>query len=197
MAREGEELPLPVLEQGGERFIPVFTSPKQLARYAPGGTDFLRLKGRALASVWPEDCRLALNPRGDVGLILDPEQVKAAEDAPARGEAPGFFVGEPKEEPVELLEAMRKLAARRPEIRAAYRALVVRRPGAKPEHVIGLELDPHSDRDLVIDTAVEAARPLGLTHVAFVPLVTGVDAGAVGRFMLERTTPFWERETRG
>src|SRR5919197_6164728 len=47
-AEAGDEIPLPLLEQGGERFVPVFSSPRQLLRYVPEGTPYLRLQGRAL-----------------------------------------------------------------------------------------------------------------------------------------------------
>lgn len=191
-AQAGDEIPLPVLEQGGERFIPVFSSPKQLLRYVPEGTPYLRLSGRALASIWPADCRLALNPRGELGLILSPEQVAAVKDAPEPG-ASGFLIGEPKEEPRALLEAMRGFAAPRQQIRAAYRGLLVRRAGAQPEPVIGLELDPGADAALIVDAAAEAARAAGVERLALVPLQPGVDGGRVGRFLLEQTEPFYTR----
>jgi hypothetical protein len=191
-AQVGDEIPLPLLEQGGERFIPVFSSPKQLLRYVPEGTPYLRLSGRALALIWPADCSLALNPRGELGLVLSPEQVAAVKDAPERGGS-GFLIGEPKEEPRALLEAMRAFAAARPQVRAAYRGLLVRRTGAQPEPVIGLELDPRADAALIIDAAAEAARGAGVERLALVPLQPGVDAGRVGRFLLEQTEPFYAR----
>lgn len=193
-ARAGDEIPLPLLEQGGERFIPVFSSQTQLLRYLPEGTPYLRLQGRALASIWPSDCRLALNPRGELGIILSPEQVAAVKDAPEHG-TPGFLIGEPKEEPHELLEAMRRFAAARPQIRAAYRGLIVRRPSARKETVIGLELDPGADAPLIVDAAAEAARAAGMERLALVPIQPGVDAGRVGRFLVDETEPFYTRAT--
>lgn len=191
-ARAGDEIPLPLLEQGGERFVPVFSSPRQLLRYVPAGTPYLRLQGRALASIWPDDCRLALNPRGELGLVLSPEQVAAVKDAPELGTS-GYLIGEPKEEPRQLLEAMRAFAAARQQVRAAYRGLLVRRAGAQPEPVIGLELDPGADAPLIVDAAAEAARAAGVERLALVPLQLGVDAGRVGRFLLEQTEPFYVR----
>ncbi len=193
-AKAGDEIPLPLLEQGGERFIPVFSSQRQLARYLPEGTPYLRLQGRALASIWPDDCRLALNPRGDLGLILSPEQVAAVRDAPAQG-APGFLIGEPKDEPEELLELMRRFAQARPQIRAAFRGLIIRRPGARQEHVIGLELDPGADAQLILDAAAEAARGAAIERLALVPIQPGVDAGRIGRFLVDQTAPFYTRAT--
>jgi hypothetical protein len=192
--REGDEIPLPLLEQGGERFIPVFSSTTQLLRYVPEGTPYLRLQGRALASIWPSDCRLALNPRGDAGIILTAEQVALVKDTPEHG-ASGFLIGEPKEEPQRLLETMRKFAAARPQVRAVYRGLLVRRAGARSEPVIGLELDPGADAELLVDAAAEAARAAGVERLSLVPLQLGVDAGRVGRFLLEQTEPFYVRAT--
>jgi hypothetical protein len=193
-AKEGDEIPLPVLEHGGERFVPVFTSPTQLLRYLPEGTPYLRLQGRALAAIWPADCRLALNPRGELGLILSPEQVASVKDTPAP-QTSGFLIGNPKEEPTELLAAMREFAEARPQIRAAYRGLLVRRPGAPPELVIGLELDAPADAAAIVDAAAEAARAAGVERLALVPLTPGADAGPVGRFLLEQTEPFYARAT--
>jgi hypothetical protein len=193
-AQEGDEIPLPLLEHGGERFIPVFSSPKQLLRYVPDGTPYLRLQGRALAAIWPADCRLALNPRGDLGLILSPEQVASVKDTPAPSGS-GFLIGEPNEEPSELLEAIRAFASARPQIRAAYRGLLVRRTGARPELVIGLELEAQADAPVLIDAAADAARAAGIERLALVPLQPGAESGPIGRFLLEQTEPFYARAT--
>jgi hypothetical protein len=88
---------------------------------------------------------------------------------------------------------MRTFARSRPQIRAAYRGLLVRRAGAQPEPVIGLELDPGADPALIVDAAAEAARTAGVERLALVPLQPGVDAGRIGRFLLEQTEPFYAR----
>ena len=190
---EGDELALPTIEgPDGLTYVPVFSSLAQLERVdAPG---YGRLRGRALACVLPPDLGLALNPGGELGLPLPPEQVArlAHEPAAESGEA-GYLIGEPKEEPTELLDAVRRFAESRTDIRALYRALIVRAPGASGENVVGLELDAGADPDAVVDAAADAVRGSGVERAGFLPLAVGLEAGAVGRFMLERTEPFWTR----
>jgi hypothetical protein len=193
-AQAGEELALPVIEIDGASLVPVFTSLTQLGRFRPEGGGYLRLNGRALAAITPSDLGVAVNPGGHLGLPLTPEQVaRIAVAEPANSEAE-FLIGEPREEPVELLDAIRQLARERQDIRAVYRALLVRRPGAHPEHVIGLELTAGADAQAAVDAAAEAGRSAGLDRLALLPLQPGIEGGQIGRFMLERTTPFWTRE---
>jgi hypothetical protein len=195
-AHEGDELPLPVLESDdGTRLVPVFSSLAQLARIRPGG-GYRRLTGHALASIMPTDLGLALNPGGQLGLPIPPEQVSRITTLPPPdGGESEFLLGEPREEPTRLLETIGRFAEGRSDIRVAYRALLVRRPGAEPEHVIGLELDADADAKDVVDAAADAARGAGLDHLGFVPLQPGVEAGQIGRFMLTRTKPFWSHAT--
>jgi len=194
-AEQGDEIALPVLEgEEGVRLVPIFSSLTQLARFRPGGGGYMRLRGRELAAITPPDLGLALNPGGQLGLPLTPEHVADLANAPpANGGESQLLIGEPREEPVELLETIGRFAESRDDVRAAYRALLVRGPGAEPEHVIGLELVPGADPEAVVDAAAEAARSSGFERLGFLPLQPGVEAGQVGRFMLARTQPFWAR----
>jgi hypothetical protein len=78
---------------------------------------------------------------------------------------------------------------------AAYRALLVRRPGEEAEPIVGLQLLPGADPRPAVDAAAEAASAAGIERLALVPLQEGIDAGEVGRFLVERTQPFWTRAT--
>jgi SseB protein N-terminal domain/SseB protein C-terminal domain len=196
-AKAGEQLPLPVIELDGQSFVPVFTSLTQLARFRPEGGGYVRLLGRALSAITPSDVGVAINPGGDLGLPLTPDQVASLATAEPGDSEAEFLIGEPREEPRALLETIGRFAEERPEIRAAYRALLVRRPGAKPEHVIGLELRPGADAEAAIEAAAEAAREAGVERLALLPLEPGVDAGQIGRFLLGQTQPFWSRGDGG
>jgi SseB protein N-terminal domain/SseB protein C-terminal domain len=178
-------LQLPTIEHEGTTYVPVFTSAAQLARSAPDGTRFVRIAGRALATFWPPECSLVLNPGGDLGAVLSPEQVAEVLEAPPPDRA--LAIGEPREEPEELLEAIRRFAEGRPEIEAAYRGLLVRRGGV-PENVVGLELTSGADETAVM---AEAARAAGVESVALVPLRRDGPQSDVTRFLLERTEPFY------
>jgi SseB protein C-terminal domain/SseB protein N-terminal domain len=194
-AAHGDSLSLPLLRIGGRPFVPVFTSLTQLGRFRPEGGGYMKLAGRALPAIWPDGTGLALNPGGDFGLPLGAEQVARLRAAPPAENDAGFLLGEPKEEPASLLTAVGRFCSARPEVRAAYRALLVRRPGARPEPVVGLELAPEADANAVVDAAAEAVRAAGVDRLALLPLGETRDHGPVARFLVEKTAPFWSRRT--
>jgi hypothetical protein len=123
-------------------------------------------------------------------VALTGEQVERLRDVPPGGESE-LLVGEPREEPTAVLDAIRRFAATRADVRAAYRGLLVRRPGSETEPVVGLEVDDGADAAAVIDAAAEAARDAGIDRLALVPVGEG---GPVARFLVEQTQPFWRRE---
>jgi hypothetical protein len=194
LAKLGDTLALPVVELGGDRFVPVFSSLRQLGLARPVGGGYLRFLGRSLAEIWPAGVSLVLNPGGELGLVLGAEQVVGVRDLPppAEDEA-SFMIGEPAMEPVEVLAAISEFAKRRPEVLAAYRGLFVRSPGFAPEPVVGLELAREADREAIIGAAAEAAREAGIDALALLTLDAGEDGGPVPRFLLERTQPFYRR----
>lgn len=164
------------------------SSLEQLARLLPEGGDYVGLSGRALAVGRPGP--LVLNPGSDLAVALTGEQVERLRDVPPGGESE-LLVGEPREEPTAVLDAIRRFAATRADVRAAYRGLLVRRPGSETEPVVGLEVDDGADAAAVIDAAAEAARDAGIDRLALVPVGEG---GPVARFLVEQTQPFWRRE---
>ena len=196
-AKAGEQLALPVIELDGNSFVPVFTSVTQLERFRPEGGGYMRIHGRALSAIAPPDVGVAVNPGGDLSLALTPEQLAGLATAEPGDSEAEYLIGQPREEPTELLDAMARFAEGRPQVQAAYRALLVRRRAAEPEHVIGLELRPGADAQPVIDAAAEAAREAGVERLALLPLQPGVEAGQIGRFLLGKTEPFWSREGDG
>jgi SseB protein C-terminal domain/SseB protein N-terminal domain len=195
VAKVGDTVPLPFLELDDARYVPAFTSLPRLAEFAAEGGPYLRIAGRVLASICPEDCSLALNPGGAVGLALGPGEVSRIPRAEPPDET-GVKVGEPREEPTELLERLSAFGERTPALRALYRALLRRRPDRRPEIVIGLAVEDGEDGEEelaeLLAEAGRAAREAGFETVAFLP-VGGGAGGDVERFMLERTRPFWSR----
>jgi hypothetical protein len=188
----GDELELPFLEQEGVRYVPAFTSPTELLRFLPGGTGYLRIQGRLLAGAWPEGTPLALNPGGTLGVVIPAESVAGLRTGSLRPPEPWLLVGEPAEEPVELLSAMRAFAEEQPAVRAAYRGLVLRRGASGAEPVIGLELEDGADVEQVLAAAAFAAHEAGVGPIALQPLGQGPD-DSVGRFLRSRTEPFYVR----
>jgi len=80
---EGQEPPegaiaLPVIEQDGQRFIPVFTSEDSLRAAGGDPSSAVRIPIAQLAANWPdEDVWLAVNPASEEGLGLPPDVVRA------------------------------------------------------------------------------------------------------------------------
>jgi hypothetical protein len=80
---EGEERPegaiaLPVIEQDGRQFIPVFTSEESLRAAGADVDTAVRIPVAQLAANWPsDDVWLAVNPASEDGLGLPPDVVRA------------------------------------------------------------------------------------------------------------------------
>ncbi|WP_214369142.1 SseB family protein [Pseudonocardia sp. H11422] len=69
---------LPVIEQDGQRYIPVFTSEDALRSAGADPGTALRIPIAALAANWPsDDMWLAVNPASEDGLGLPPDVVRA------------------------------------------------------------------------------------------------------------------------
>ena len=187
----GGDVQLPVLESEGRRYLPVFTSEDELRRSVPADVPCVRLTGRALAGMWETDLWMAVNPRGEVGAILSPGEVLRLPHGGPDDQQ--FVVGEPAEEPAELLDLLGRWASSRPEVRALYRALLlVKDSGRGAELVVGVETDEGADAARLMEGAKAAGRESGIASLAFLP-VRRDRPGTVATYMLEHTTPFYER----
>lgn len=90
---EGEEPPaedaiaLPVIEQDGTQYVPVFTSAEKMRAAGADPETALSVPLAGLAAGWPgEELWLAIDPAAEDGLALPPDAVRALpaflEDAP-------------------------------------------------------------------------------------------------------------------
>ena len=79
----GEEAPegslsLPVIEQDGTSYVPVFTSEATMNSAAPELGDAVAVSAAELGANWPsDDLWLAVNPGTEEGLTLPPDAVKS------------------------------------------------------------------------------------------------------------------------
>jgi hypothetical protein len=173
-----EENALPFVETEAGRCVPVFSSADALSSSWPEGGRYLRVPREALGDICPDG----------VGVLLDGRVTLTVEAASTLREP---LVGEPREEPTELLATLRAFADGAGDVRAAYRAQLVP-PAGEPVIAVGFEVDFGVDERTVIGDAAVAARDAGIVSLVFVPLA---DGGELARFLLERTQPFWVRET--
>lgn len=76
-APEGS-ISLPVVEQDGTSYVPVFTSEATMSAAAPDIEEAVTVSTAELAANWPsEDLWLAVNPGTDDGLTLPPDAVRS------------------------------------------------------------------------------------------------------------------------
>jgi hypothetical protein len=79
----GEEAPegslsLPVIEQDGTQYVPVFTSQTVMQSAAPDLGDAVSVPAAQLGANWPSDeLWLAVNPGTEDGLTLPPDAVRS------------------------------------------------------------------------------------------------------------------------
>jgi SseB protein N-terminal domain len=71
-------LSLPVIEQDGTQYVPVFTSETTMNTAAPDLGEAITVPAAQLAASWPsDDLWLAVNPGTEDGLTLPPDAVKS------------------------------------------------------------------------------------------------------------------------
>ena len=69
---------LPVIEQDGRRYVPVFTTEEALRAAGADPDSALRIPIAELAASWPSDeMWLAVNPASEEGIGLPPDVVRA------------------------------------------------------------------------------------------------------------------------
>jgi hypothetical protein len=69
---------LPVIEQDGTSYVPVFTSESTMAAAAPDIDDAVSVSAAELGANWPsDDLWLAVNPGTEDGLTLPPDAVRS------------------------------------------------------------------------------------------------------------------------
>ncbi|MGH8892250.1 MAG: SseB family protein [Actinomycetes bacterium] len=69
---------LPVIEQDGTSYVPVFTSERTMHEAAPDIEEAVSVSAAELAANWPsEDLWLAVNPGTEDGLTLPPDAVRS------------------------------------------------------------------------------------------------------------------------
>jgi SseB protein C-terminal domain/SseB protein N-terminal domain len=183
----------------GHLYAPVFTSPQRLARFV-GHDRGASVQLATLAETWPESLALVINPGDAVELVLPGHDLlklaAGEEDSPQTTVGPGtsIMLGEPAEEPEDVLAAVAEAAAGRPEVKAAYRAqMYIDRPGEEPQLAIGLLLDGPGGAALE-DEIGNAATAAGADAVVVVPIHPEAEEDPVAGYMLERIEPFYRRD---
>ncbi|MEV4504890.1 enhanced serine sensitivity protein SseB C-terminal domain-containing protein [Streptomyces klenkii] len=116
---------LPVIAIDGQPHVAVYTSAQQLKQSA-GDVAHAVMGARELIGTLPQELGLALNPGGEVGLPIHAAGVQTVRDGGRKTVHAGETIrlGEPAEEPVALLAALRRAFGAVPTVSSARRALV-------------------------------------------------------------------------
>lgn len=180
----------PVLSIDGSSYVPVFTSEGQIDAAAPANARVCPPVAELVRSL-PESVGLAVNPGRQVGLPVSAAAVREAlgmgRTVPA---GTRLRIGEPAEEPVQLLADLAAAFAGMPAVREARRAWAAVGENS-PGLVLGLDIDPDNDdvRRAVLDgtRSVVDRRPVTFT----VDVVFSNDRTAMTEWMQSNVTPFY------
>lgn len=152
---QGRSVTLYTVDVDGRPHTVVFTSHEQLSAWADGVPHVVAPTPSFVESL-PPAAGLAVNPGGQLGLPLPPEAV--ADLGSGRQTVPAgtrLRIGEPAQEPVEVLAQVSYALGEVPHVQAARRAWV-QMDDAPPSLAVGLSLRPGADEQAVL-AAVRAA----------------------------------------
>ncbi|MBI5201867.1 MAG: enhanced serine sensitivity protein SseB C-terminal domain-containing protein, partial [Elusimicrobia bacterium] len=129
---DGEKIAIAGWKRDGKSLVPVFTSLERLSESVSQPTAYIQLNGRALLGLLGPHATVLLNPGCSVGKEMPPEEIRSLLDGSlftgpkAEKLAPGTSVkiSTPKEEPVELVGALRTLFTKHPSVHAAFLARI-------------------------------------------------------------------------
>jgi hypothetical protein len=184
---------LPIMVLDGRPYVAAYTSGEQFAKGA-GALAYMELTGRQLAETMAEELGLAVNPGAELGLPVNADGVRTLRDGRKKVPAGARIrLGEPAEEPLRLIAALRENFAAVPAVLEARRALAQIGDEA-PALLIGLRADqriPGWQPDSVAavkEAATRAEAPLPVETVFL-----DDESDPVTSWMLTHPEPFYRR----
>jgi len=186
--------------EDGQPYIPFFTSLEALNEAVSGETKYLSIGTRELLDSTRGNF-LVLNPGQDIAKEFTPEEITSLLDGTpisSNGEYKldenaTVQIGQPAEEPVELIEALTRLFSRHSSVKRALLAQMLVEDKDKPlSLVIALDVDGNTDnllRDLeiVVPDTAPADRPVDIVFLG--------EANSLvdNYFQTSDVAPFYER----
>lgn len=182
----GETQTLGVVEVDGQQLALVFTSAEMLR--AVTDVPYITPPFAGLVDMLPATVGVLVNAQSDVSVTILAPELRAAgtSDRPLVVDASRLFIGEPAEEPVDVLAALSRTAHGIAAVRELRRAWVSI-DGAEPGLVVGVDLDPDNDD---VRAVVTAALRDGLPADAVVEMLFANDRSPVIDWMWSNTEPF-------
>jgi hypothetical protein len=176
---------LPVMMIEGGPHVAVYTSEEQFGRGAGAGTAHMVLTGRELAGLMAAELGLAVNPGAELGLPVRPDGVHALRDAPLQNRTK-VRLGEPAEEPRDLLAAIAEGLRAIPTVREARRALA--QFGEQPP-VLLIGLRTTGTPEEAVAVVRESAKRARCPYPVEVVLLT-TEGDPITAWMNAKTRPF-------
>jgi len=185
----------------GNFVIPIFSSIPRLEETNAGRVTCVQLKGREILGLLGTEKPFVLNPMSQYSKEFTPQELADLQDGsmfqepehltypPDAKVTPGLPEGYPES----LVEALKSLLGRYPEVTRAYLASI-NSPGSSdaPHPIVGIDLTGNWF-DVVRDAGLVAEHILGDgQYLDFLPLRPG---DAISEYMLRNMEPFTSRAT--
>ncbi len=189
---------MPWQDKEGREVIPVFSSRERLRESIEREERYLQLKGAALIDLVGDELSIVLNPRSDYGKEFLPKELASMRDGSIFGrfesstvqEDRQVLVGQPTNYPHALVDALKSLFARRPEVERAYLAQV-HDPAASDRPLLTVGVQAVGDiEQLMADMGIALQGTLAEGEgVQFLQVRPG--EGGLAGYMMESAEPFY------
>lgn len=200
VADENTSLQIRTIELDGKLHAPVFTSVERVSAVVPKEVGFVAMKGDAVLSMF-RGKDLVMNPGAEYGKILTAPEVEGILDgsifSPQETLEVGgkeILLGQPKDYPQHITDALSRLFARSRDVRAAYLAQgFIADIDKSPHTLIGVEV--RGDWRKVVEDAGVVVRAVTKPReiVDFVQMRPDA-ADTINDYMQRQTTPFYVRK---
>lgn len=186
----------------GSPIVPFFSSLERLQAALTEPSSYFALPARALFEI-TRGSALVLNPRSDHGKEFTPNEIEAllADGVNAQGETrivekpTEVLLGQPAHYPAALVDALSAFLAKRPDVRAAYLALMHDQSlDERPHLVIGLDADAPEHLIKEVGSIAADLAPTG-DPVDVVAVAKG--QGGLSDYFLREVKPFYRAKGGG
>lgn len=187
-------------DQEGREVIPVFSSLERLRKSIEQEGRYLKLKGTDLLDILGDELPIMLNPRSDYGKEFVPQELASMRDgsifrqleSSTVPEDRRVLVGQPAKYPQALVDALKSLFSRHPQVERAYLAQMHDpAASASPFLIVGVQAEGDVEQ-VIADAGIAVQGTLAQGEgVQFFPVRAG-DQGLSG-YMLGSVKPFYSK----
>jgi hypothetical protein len=185
-------------DEGGREAIPVFSSLDRLRESIEQEERYMQIKGRALLDIVGSELPLVLNPRSDYGKEFVPGELASLLDGSIFRQLEGttveadrqVLVSQPANHPQALVDALKSLFSRHPEVERAYLAQM-HDPAASPTPFLVVGVQANGDLGQVMSDAGIAVQGTLAEEEGVQFLQVRAGYGGLAGYMVESVEPFY------